>query len=152
MIRLRPVDGHLPLEPHEKIYVETLRMNLIGAFDHATVFNCWLIKLRKGVTSMAKKPVDIEKANFSPASVFETPESVLEHAEIPMDEKIEILRRWEYDASENCVAVEEGMPGGESDLLRRILLALNQLTGGVDVEKVASSKQHGISSSAIKPK
>ena len=101
---------------------------------------------------MARKPVDIEDANFNPTSVFETPEAVLEHAEITLDEKIEILRRWEYDASENCVAVEEGMPGGESDLLRRILLALDQLTGGVDVERVAPTKQHGISRSETKSK
>ena len=100
---------------------------------------------------MARKPVDIEEANFNPASVFQNPEAVLEHRGITKDQKIEILRRWEYDASENCVAVEEGMLGGENELLRRILLTLGKLTGGIDVEKVAPTKQHGISRSMTKP-
>ena len=100
---------------------------------------------------MTKEPIDIEEANFNPTSVFESPEAVLKHTGLSQDEKIEILRRWEYDASENCVAVEEGMPDDESDLLRRILLALDKLTGGIDVEKVAPTKQHGIPSATPKP-
>ena len=101
---------------------------------------------------MTKEPIDIEEANFNPTSVFESPEAVLKHTGLSQDEKIEILRRWEYDASENCVAVEEGMSDGESDLLRRILLALNQLTGGIDVGNVAPTKQHGISRPTKNPK
>jgi len=41
------------------------------------------------------------------------------------------------------------MPNGESDLLRRILLALNQFGGGTDVEHVGPTKQHGIPRSAV---
>jgi len=60
-------------------------------------------------------------------------------------QKVEILRRWEYDAAEVAVAVEEGMPDrDDEDLLRRILLALDRLTGGLDVERSGPSKQHGL--------
>ncbi|MFZ1413909.1 MAG: hypothetical protein WAS73_04925 [Defluviicoccus sp.] len=75
---------------------------------------------------------------------------MLAHDGLSQQQKIEILRRWEYYASEISVAVEEGMRGDNGDLLQRILLALNQLSGGVDVERVGPSKQHGIPRSAIK--
>jgi hypothetical protein len=67
-------------------------------------------------------------------------------------QNIEILRRWEYDASEACVATEEGMPDGESDLLRRILLALEQLSAEIDLDQVGPTKQHGIPRSAVRSK
>jgi hypothetical protein len=95
-------------------------------------------------------PIDMDQALLDPGSVFASPEALLQHEALSKAEKIEILRRWEYDASENCVAVEEGMPDGESDLLRRILLALDQLTGGIDTEQVGPKKQHGIPQSAIR--
>jgi len=100
----------------------------------------------------AEKPtvVDMDQALLDPGSVFATPEAVVLHDGLSKDQKIEILRRWEYDASENCVALEEGMPDGESDLLRRILLALDQLAGSIDVEQVGPTKQHGIPRSTVK--
>ncbi len=96
--------------------------------------------------------IDMDRALLDPGSVFATPDAVLIHDTLSKQQKIEILRRWEYDASEASVALEEGMPGEENDLLRRILLALDQLLDGVDVERVAPSKQHGISGSDIKSK
>jgi hypothetical protein len=95
--------------------------------------------------------VDMEQALLNPGSVFATPEALLAHDGLSQQQKIEILRRWAYDASEDAVAVEEGMRGGNADLLRRILLTLNGLTGGsIDVEQVGPTKQHGIPRSAIK--
>ena len=93
----------------------------------------------------------LEQALLNPGSAFASPEELLRHEGVSKPQKIEILRRWAYDASENCVALEEGMPGGESDLLRRILLALDQLAGGIDVERVGPTKQHGIPRGAVKP-
>lgn len=100
----------------------------------------------------AAKPIDLDQAILDPASVFATPEAVLLHEGLSKQQKIEVLRRWAYDASEVCVAVEEGMPGGENNTLRRIMLALDQLCGGVDVDRVGPpTKQHGISRAAVKP-
>ena len=96
--------------------------------------------------------VDVEQALFNPGSVFAAPEAVLVHDGLSKQQKLEFLRRWEYDATEGCVAVEEGMPGGESDLLHRILLALDQLAGSIDVEQVGPTKQHGIPLTAVKSK
>jgi hypothetical protein len=96
--------------------------------------------------------IDMEQALLDPASVFATPEAILVRESLSKAQKIEILRRWEYDASETGVATEEGMPDGENDLLHRILLALDQLAGEIDVEQVGPTKQHGIPRSAVKSK
>jgi hypothetical protein len=45
--------------------------------------------------------------------------------------------------------VEEGMPGNEDTLSRRIILALQQLAGPLDLERTAPTKQHGLPRSAV---
>ncbi|MBZ0071468.1 MAG: hypothetical protein WCY26_10495 [Thiohalobacteraceae bacterium] len=97
------------------------------------------------MTDEARKPPRWRaQALFNPASVFTSPEEVVEHPELTLTEKIRVLRSWEYDAAEIAVAEEEGMQGPDNDLLRRILLALAGLTPGQDVEYVAPTKQHGL--------
>lgn len=100
----------------------------------------------------ARPPIDLDAALLDPGSVFATPEDVLAQPGLSTAQRIEILRRWEYDAAESDVATEEGMPDGDNDLLRRIVLALETLAGGVDAERTGPSKQHGLPSSASKPK
>ncbi|MGM0562070.1 MAG: hypothetical protein ACQETX_13505 [Pseudomonadota bacterium] len=96
----------------------------------------------------SRKP-DLDRALQDPQAIFGTPEALLDHDMLTQQEKIEILRRWEYDASENYVAVEEGMPDGEDGLLQRILQALDKLTKGFDAEQISPSKQHGLTRSSI---
>ncbi len=73
-----------------------------------------------------------------------TPEAVLAATDMTDEEKIEQLRRWAYDASEESVAEEEGMPGGQGDRLHRVLKALEQIPGGIDAEHSGPTKQHGL--------
>lgn len=91
-----------------------------------------------------------EKALADPSGVFATPEAVLEAGDLDRAQKIEILRRWEYNVAEEDVALEEGMPGDESGLLRRILVALGTLAGPIDVGHTPPSKQHGLTRSSVK--
>lgn len=91
-----------------------------------------------------------KKALADPSDVFETPEAVLDADDLSREQKIEILRRWEYNVSEEDVALEEGMPGDESGLLRRILVVLGTLTGPIDVDHTPPSKQHGLPRSSLK--
>jgi hypothetical protein len=89
---------------------------------------------------------DIEKAWLDPASVFKTPEEVIKSEELSREQKIEILRRWEYDARELQVAEEEGMIGTNADILGEIMRALLQLDEKSEVERLEcspSSKQGG---------
>ena len=94
---------------------------------------------------------DVERALVDPSAVFATPEAVLTHAALTRTQKVEILKRWAYDAADISVAVEEGMPGAEETLLRRITLALQDLTGPLDLDRAGPSKQHGLARGAVKP-
>ncbi len=88
--------------------------------------------------------LDYAKALLDPASVFAAPEDVLERTDLSKEQKIEILRRWEYDAIEVAVAEEEGMLGDQPLMLRRVLLALEQLTGGIGSGHPPPTKQDGV--------
>ena len=86
---------------------------------------------------------DIDKALLDPGSVFEKPSDVPNAEDLTKEQKIEILRRWEYDARELQVASEENMPGNNSDLLDEVLKALNSM-GVYSEESDAPTKQGGV--------
>jgi len=90
------------------------------------------------------RKADYRSALLNPESIFQTPNELLKHKAFSKEQKIEILRRWEYDASEIEVAVEEGMPNDTPSKLRDILLALDELTGGTDVSHTPPTKQGGV--------
>mgnify|MGYP003700600449 FL=1 len=85
---------------------------------------------------------DYQRALLDPESVFAQPEDVLTSDSLTREQKIEVLRRWSYDASEVAVAEEEGMKDGPP-MVHRVIRALDRLTGGVDVEHSAPTKQKG---------
>jgi hypothetical protein len=86
--------------------------------------------------------IDIAKALHDPSSVFKHPADVLSEETIETDDKIKILKQWEYDARELLVASEEGMVGDtNTNILYDILEALHQL--GVSTESSHSTKHGG---------
>lgn len=91
-----------------------------------------------------QSPPWLDQALLDAGTVFASPEQVVEHPGLTLEDKIRVLRSWEYDAAEIAVAEEEGMQGPDNDLLRRILLALAVLTDDGAVEHVAPTKQHGL--------
>lgn len=89
--------------------------------------------------------VDFPAALNDPATEFDDPTQVLEERSLSRGQKIEILRRWEYDAREEAVATEENMPGGDDSaaILDRINNALHRLGAGPDTEHQPPTKQGG---------
>ena len=87
--------------------------------------------------------IDYRQALLNPAAVFESPEAVLQQSDLTKEQKIEILRRWEYDASEVAVAEEEGMVADRPLMIHRVAAALEELTGGVGDAHHAPTKQDG---------
>lgn len=87
--------------------------------------------------------MDLEKALLDPASVFERPDDVFDHPSLSREQKIEILRRWEYDARDLEVAEEENMGGGPPDMLGEIRSVLHRLDAKTDVEHSPPTKQGG---------
>ncbi len=71
---------------------------------------------------------EMEKALLDPSQVFESPGALAGTTSIDRETRIEILRRWEYDAREIQVEEEEA-PGttSTSNLLNEVLDALHQL-------------------------
>ena len=75
--------------------------------------------------------IDVKKAMLDPTRVFKDPKEVIANTELTRDQKIEILRRWEYDAHQLEVAEEEaGMAVLRPEMLDLVLQAL--LTLGVE--------------------
>lgn len=59
--------------------------------------------------------VSLEKARIDPESAFKSPHAVVDDKTISRDDKIDILRRWSYDAREIAVAEEENMMASNDD-------------------------------------
>jgi hypothetical protein len=83
---------------------------------------------------------DRSEALFNPRSVYTSPEEVRDSSSLSSVQKRDILRTWEYDALELAVADDEGMRGDDSDILRRVLLAVDSVSGGLDVEHVGPTQ------------
>ena len=72
---------------------------------------------------------------LNPALVFLGPEDVLQRDELTREQKIEVLRRWKFDALQLQVAEEENMGSEQpSDILDRVLRALHALNTGPNLE------------------
>ena len=87
----------------------------------------------------------VAKALIDPANVFSNPMAVVNEDSLSNERKIEILKRWEYDARQLQVADEEGFPAREPGcLLDAVLAALHQLGAGPDIEHSLPTKQGGV--------
>ncbi len=85
--------------------------------------------------------IDVKKAMLDPTSVFKYPEEVVASDELNLVQKIEILRRWEYDARQLEVAEEEaGMAVLRPDMFDRIVQALHTLGAERDTEHSPPTK------------
>lgn len=87
----------------------------------------------------------LSRAMIDPGLVFATPGDVVSDNSIPDAKKIEILRRWEYDAREVQVADEEGFGNPSSGkLLDDVIKALHALGAAPDLEHSPPTKQGGV--------
>ena len=84
--------------------------------------------------------MDFEKAKLNPAASFKGPQEVVSNQELSREQKIDILQRWEEDATALEVAEEEGMPGPQPKLLQPIRDALHSLDFWPDTEHSSPNK------------
>jgi hypothetical protein len=89
--------------------------------------------------------IDIKKALLNPSTIFKHPDEVVRSDELSHDQKIEVLRRWEYDLRELQVADDESMtaPKPEPVALDAVLKSLRAVGAPADVEHSAPTKQGG---------
>ena len=85
--------------------------------------------------------IDVIKAMLDPTMVFEDPMNVVANVELTRDQKIEILRRWEYDARQLEVAEEEaGMTVRRPEMFDLVLQAMHTLGVERDIEHTPPTK------------
>ncbi|NNE24179.1 MAG: hypothetical protein HKN11_16380 [Rhizobiales bacterium] len=86
------------------------------------------------------KQTDLERALDNPASEFDAPEHVLAAQDLTTKQKIDILQQWQYDATEESVASEEGMGDSPSQILQQINNALLALGDQASDEPAGPTK------------
>ncbi len=85
--------------------------------------------------------IDVKMAMLDPTMVFEEPKEVVASNELTRDQKIEILRRWEYDAHQLEVAEEEaGMAVRRPEMFDLVVQALHALGVERDTEHTPPTK------------
>ncbi len=85
--------------------------------------------------------IDIARARLVPTMVFKEPKDVVASNELSRNQKIDILRRWEYDARQLEVAEEEaGMAVRRPEMFDRVLQALHMLDVIRDTEHTPPTK------------
>jgi hypothetical protein len=84
-----------------------------------------------------------EKQAADPSLVFEKPEQVLQDSTLTWEQKIKILRQWEYDVRGLQVAEEESMTGPQRVSLAEIREALRALGVVGDPDQSGPTKHGG---------
>jgi len=102
-------------------------------------------KKHKISTKHQSHPAWFNQALIDPASIFSSPEQVADHSKLTLDDKLRILRSWEYDATEISVSLEEGMPGTEEDLLPIIICTILKITPDGSIKYESPTKHHALS-------
>ena len=85
--------------------------------------------------------IDVTKAMLDPSMVFNEPNDVVASNELTRDQKIEILRRWEFDARALEVAEDEaGTAVLGPEMFDRVVQALHTLGAERDTEHSPPTK------------
>lgn len=77
---------------------------------------------------------DAKAPTVTPTKDFDRPADVLRAAHLSREQKIAVLKQWELDARLLQTATEEGMGGGEPNMLSEVKAALDKL-GAVSGQK-----------------
>jgi hypothetical protein len=95
------------------------------------------------VGSMSKR---FEEALHDVGKVYDRPSALCDDAALSREQKIRLLKQWEYDLRELQVAAEENMTGPSlgtnADLLSEVRVCLGKLGADDDLELAGASK-HG---------
>jgi hypothetical protein len=81
---------------------------------------------------------DYDRALLSPSSVFDRPMDVVSTDSMTVNQKMEVLKRWEAEARDLEVADAEAMGGGEPSRLPDVRVAIDVLC---DREEITEQSQ-----------
>ncbi|MDX1486927.1 MAG: hypothetical protein R3268_01905 [Acidiferrobacterales bacterium] len=90
---------------------------------------------------MLEAMIYLRKALLDPTAVYANPIEVVTDASLTREQKIEILRSWEYDARALEVAEEEGgMPVSRPEMFDLVINALRRIGAKRDTEHTPPTK------------
>ncbi len=69
----------------------------------------------------------LERALNDPAGLFDNPDAVVHHPALTREQKVQILKNWQLDASRLEGSEGEGMMGEGAPMLHRVRIALASL-------------------------
>lgn len=75
-----------------------------------------------------KGKVKYEEVLRDPTSSFDVPDEVVVSEEFTTSQKLEILKRWEFDAQRLQESADEAMAGGERSQLAEVQECIRKLT------------------------
>ena len=103
----------------------TSRPTVQDSFEQAV----WGNALMKVATQNGQNlPKGLERAMINPAAVFSSPDEVVNHPDLGIGQKWEILRRWAWDEYLLDVAADEAMPAPETaSRLDEVKVAMQRL-------------------------
>jgi hypothetical protein len=86
-----------------------------------------------------------EKLVGDVAKHFATPEALLAESDLSREQKLALLRQWEYDLNLLQVATEENMtgdtpPGANAEIIREVHAAAERLGAGLDTDGSGAGK------------
>lgn len=88
-----------------------------------------------------------DEALLDVAKVYRHPQAICDDSRLTAEQKVKLLKQWEYDLRELQVASDENMTGdgsGQSaELLRAVRKCLKSLHADNDLELTGASKQGG---------
>ena len=112
-----------------------------------------LAKRVRSVASTTREDREMHPNRFSKvvgdvSREFDRPRDILDSADLSAEQKIKLLKEWEFDLRELQVASEENMasnasPGATADLLQECRRALARLGAGDSAGARAPTKQGG---------
>ena len=71
--------------------------------------------------------IELKRARLVPSSMFTSPDAVVQSADLSRAQKIQILRRWEFDARRTTNGDATPLPGDITRLLHQVRGALAAL-------------------------
>jgi hypothetical protein len=83
--------------------------------------------LRRASTEIDMSEINLERALNNPADLFENPDAVVQHPVLTREQKVQILKNWQFDASRLEESEGEGMRGDDAPMLHRVNIALATL-------------------------
>ena len=86
--------------------------------------------------------IELKRARLVPSSMFASPDAVVRSADLSRTQKLQILRRWEFDARHTLCADPIPCAGDDAGMLKRVRGALAELGAPPPLRRPVGTLRH----------